>query len=71
MIDAAILARGAGFVGVQRSTMSLVASLRVRDWNGGPVKLVSTIFIFGTVGWLVDLGVGMAKAQWWDGHSKL
>ncbi|KAG8876594.1 hypothetical protein FRB98_007238 [Tulasnella sp. 332] len=40
LIDAAVLSRARGMVGVRRSTMSLVAALRVRDWNNGPTRLV-------------------------------
>ncbi|GAA5969741.1 hypothetical protein JCM11641_008024 [Rhodosporidiobolus odoratus] len=35
MIDAAVLARGAGFVGTEWSTFSYLAGLRVKYWNGG------------------------------------
>ncbi|GAA6000105.1 O-fucosyltransferase family protein [Rhodotorula paludigena] len=35
MVDAAILARGRGFVGTEWSTFSYLAGLRVKYWNGG------------------------------------
>ncbi|GAA6014240.1 hypothetical protein JCM10207_006143 [Rhodosporidiobolus poonsookiae] len=35
MIDAAVLARGSGFVGTEWSTYSYLAGLRVKYWNGG------------------------------------
>ncbi|GAA5943703.1 hypothetical protein JCM3775_001341 [Rhodotorula graminis] len=35
MIDAAVLARGRGFVGTEWSTFSYLAGLRVKYWNGG------------------------------------
>ncbi|GAA5911196.1 hypothetical protein JCM6882_006603 [Rhodosporidiobolus microsporus] len=35
MIDAVVLARGAGFVGTEWSTFSYLAGLRVKYWNGG------------------------------------
>ncbi|KAG8862378.1 hypothetical protein FRB97_005552, partial [Tulasnella sp. 331] len=40
IIDAAILSRGAGFVGTAQSTMSLVADKRVKDWGNGPARNV-------------------------------
>ncbi|KAG8959671.1 hypothetical protein FRC03_007647 [Tulasnella sp. 419] len=42
LIDAYILARGAGFVGTRQSTMSLVAARRVQDWNGGPTRMAQS-----------------------------
>ncbi|GAA5861415.1 hypothetical protein JCM8547_006122 [Rhodosporidiobolus lusitaniae] len=35
LIDAAVLARGSGFVGTEWSTFSYLAGLRVKYWNGG------------------------------------
>lgn len=39
-IDAVAQSLGAGFVGTETSTMSLMAGRRVVDWNGGPVRYV-------------------------------
>ncbi|KAG9050344.1 hypothetical protein FS837_005965 [Tulasnella sp. UAMH 9824] len=41
LLDIVIHARAAGFVGTDRSTMSLVAARRVNDWHGGPSRQVS------------------------------
>ena len=41
VLDAALLARGAGFVGTDRSTFSHLAGLRVKHWNGAPTDLAS------------------------------
>ncbi|KAJ7070890.1 hypothetical protein C8F01DRAFT_1244580 [Mycena amicta] len=40
LLDAVIQSRGAGFVGTDRSTMSIIAARRVGDWNHGPHRLV-------------------------------
>ncbi|KAG8925253.1 hypothetical protein FRC01_010445 [Tulasnella sp. 417] len=40
IIDAVVQSMSIGFVGTQRSTMSRVAALRVRDWNGGVARMV-------------------------------
>ncbi|KAG8925254.1 hypothetical protein FRC01_010446 [Tulasnella sp. 417] len=40
IIDAVVQSMSIGFVGTQRSTMSRVAALRVRDWNGGVTRMV-------------------------------
>jgi len=37
LLDAVFQSAGAGFIGTDSSTMSLVAALRVQDWHGGPV----------------------------------
>jgi len=42
IIDAVIQSRGAAMVGTVSSTMSMVSARRVRDWNGGPSKMVFT-----------------------------
>lgn len=53
LIDSAILSRGTGFVGLERSTMSLVASLRARDWNGAPTRMVCDVVTTAWYAWLV------------------
>ncbi|KAF7303293.1 hypothetical protein MKEN_01293400 [Mycena kentingensis (nom. inval.)] len=40
LIDAVIQSRGAGFVGTDRSTMSIIAARRVQDWHDGPIRQV-------------------------------
>ncbi|KIK70678.1 hypothetical protein GYMLUDRAFT_32719 [Collybiopsis luxurians FD-317 M1] len=40
LIDAAIQSAGAGFVGTDRSTMSIMAMRRVQSWQGGATRLV-------------------------------
>ncbi|KAF7307044.1 hypothetical protein MIND_00497500 [Mycena indigotica] len=40
LIDAVIQSRGVGFVGTDRSTMSIIAARRVEDWSNGPHRLV-------------------------------
>ena len=40
-LDAAVQSLGAGFVGTSRSTMSLIAERRVKDWYDGPTREVS------------------------------
>ncbi|KZT30811.1 hypothetical protein NEOLEDRAFT_37108 [Neolentinus lepideus HHB14362 ss-1] len=39
-IDAIIQSGGAGFVGTEASTMSLIAARRIRDWHGGIARFV-------------------------------
>lgn len=39
LLDAILQSRGAGFVGTEYSTMSLLALRRVQDWNGGAVRM--------------------------------
>lgn len=39
-LDAIVQSLGAGFVGTDRSTMSLIAERRVRDWYNGPTREV-------------------------------
>ncbi|TFK56645.1 hypothetical protein OE88DRAFT_1803321 [Heliocybe sulcata] len=39
-IDAVIQSGGAGFVGTEESTMSLIAARRTRDWHGGVTRFV-------------------------------
>ncbi|KAG8958464.1 hypothetical protein FRC00_002723 [Tulasnella sp. 408] len=41
LLDIVIQSRAAGFVGTERSTMSLVAARRVHDWHGGASRQVS------------------------------
>ncbi|KAF7339343.1 hypothetical protein MSAN_02148100 [Mycena sanguinolenta] len=45
-IDAVIQSQGAGFVGTDRSTMSIVAARRVESWQNGPHKMVK----WGSIG---------------------
>ncbi|KAJ7170028.1 hypothetical protein C8R46DRAFT_221157 [Mycena filopes] len=40
LIDATIQSQGAGFVGTDRSTMSIIAARRVEAWQKGPTRLV-------------------------------
>ncbi|KAL0572931.1 hypothetical protein V5O48_009044 [Marasmius crinis-equi] len=40
LIDAAIQSRGIGFVGTDRSTMSVIAKRRVETWSNGVTRLV-------------------------------
>ncbi|KAJ6621218.1 hypothetical protein B0H10DRAFT_1790422 [Mycena sp. CBHHK59/15] len=40
LIDAVIQSQGVGFVGTDRSTMSIIAGKRVGSWQGGPIRLV-------------------------------
>ncbi|KAH8110631.1 hypothetical protein DFH11DRAFT_1730083 [Phellopilus nigrolimitatus] len=40
LVDAVVQSLGAGFVGTDRSTMSLIAQRRVQDWNAGPTRTV-------------------------------
>ena len=40
IIDSYVLSMGVGVVGTDRSTMSLLAEKRVRDWRGGSVRTV-------------------------------
>ncbi|KAI5122360.1 hypothetical protein M0805_004118 [Coniferiporia weirii] len=40
LLDAVVQSLGAGFVGTDRSTMSLIAQRRVEDWNGGATREV-------------------------------
>lgn len=40
-VDAAVQSLGTGFVGTDRSTMSLIASRRVRDWQDGATRDVT------------------------------
>lgn len=40
MIDAVIQAGGAGFVGTDRSTMTIMARRRVQSWRDGAVRIV-------------------------------
>ncbi|KAJ7110064.1 hypothetical protein C8R44DRAFT_842487 [Mycena epipterygia] len=40
LIDAVIQSRGVGFVGTDRSTMSVVAARRVESWQMGPTRMV-------------------------------
>ncbi|KAJ7708791.1 hypothetical protein B0H17DRAFT_1030880 [Mycena rosella] len=40
LIDAAIQSGAAGFVGTDRSTVSVMAGRRVAAWHGGPVRMV-------------------------------
>lgn len=35
ILDAVFQSMGAGFVGTDRSTMTLLSQRRVEDWNGG------------------------------------
>jgi hypothetical protein len=46
VLDVVIQSKGIGFVGTERSTMSLIAKRRVETWNKG----VSRIFKFGRLG---------------------
>ncbi|KIO28204.1 hypothetical protein M407DRAFT_72125 [Tulasnella calospora MUT 4182] len=46
MVDSIILSRGAAFIGTSQSTMSIIAARRVKDWNKGPVRLVSSRLLF-------------------------
>jgi hypothetical protein len=41
VVDIAAQSLGVGFVGTKESTVSLVSSRRVQDWNNGVVKMVS------------------------------
>jgi len=45
-IDAVIQSQGAGFVGTDRSTMSIIAARRVGSWQNGPHKMVK----WGSIG---------------------
>ncbi|KAJ7727827.1 hypothetical protein DFH07DRAFT_851526 [Mycena maculata] len=40
LIDAVIQSQGVGFVGTDRSTMSIIAGRRVESWQSGPTRLV-------------------------------
>ncbi|TFY70546.1 hypothetical protein EVG20_g2459 [Dentipellis fragilis] len=40
LIDAVMQSSGIGFVGTDRSTMSVIAKRRVEDWQGGAVRMV-------------------------------
>lgn len=40
VIDQAIHSMAIGFVGTDQSTMSLMANLRVKTWNGGVTRTV-------------------------------
>ncbi|KAF7317860.1 hypothetical protein MKEN_00873900 [Mycena kentingensis (nom. inval.)] len=40
LIDAAIQSGAAGFVGTDRSTVSIMAKRRVESWNNGPTRMV-------------------------------
>jgi len=40
VLDAVFQSFSSGFVGTDRSTMSLIAARRVQDWNDGPVRFV-------------------------------
>ncbi|KAJ7786565.1 hypothetical protein B0H16DRAFT_1755951 [Mycena metata] len=40
LIDAVIQSKGAGFVGTDRSTMSMLSTRRVQSWQEGPVRTV-------------------------------
>ena len=40
LIDAVIQSSGIGMIGMDRSTMSLLAGRRVRDWHNGVYKNV-------------------------------
>jgi len=40
LLDAVIQCMGAGFVGTDRSTMSLLARRRVEEWSGGVTRMV-------------------------------
>lgn len=40
LIDAVIQSNGAGFVGTDRSTMTVMARKRVQSWHDGPVRTV-------------------------------
>ncbi|KAJ7040458.1 hypothetical protein C8F04DRAFT_1083631 [Mycena alexandri] len=40
LIDATIQSQGVGFVGTDRSTMSIIAARRVEAWQNGPIRLV-------------------------------
>ncbi|KAJ7293725.1 hypothetical protein C8J57DRAFT_35960 [Mycena rebaudengoi] len=40
LIDAVIQSQGIGFVGTDRSTMSIIAAKRVESWQNGPTRLV-------------------------------
>jgi hypothetical protein len=46
LVDAVAQSLGAGFVGTDRSTMSLIAKRRVEDWNGGYGELVCCFYFF-------------------------
>lgn len=46
-MDSVIHSKAIGFVGTKRSSMSRVSGLRVRDWNGGVTRMVSTPSHFG------------------------
>ncbi|KZO99653.1 hypothetical protein CALVIDRAFT_534075 [Calocera viscosa TUFC12733] len=41
LLDAVFQSAGVGFIGTDSSTMSLVAALRVRDWQDGPVTYLT------------------------------
>ncbi|EJT99004.1 hypothetical protein DACRYDRAFT_70192 [Dacryopinax primogenitus] len=41
LLDAVFQSSGAGFVGTDSSTMSLIAALRVQDWHDGPVTYLT------------------------------
>ncbi|KZT51338.1 hypothetical protein CALCODRAFT_443220 [Calocera cornea HHB12733] len=41
LLDAVFQSAGAGFIGTESSTMSLVAALRVQDWHGGPITYLT------------------------------
>jgi len=40
LIDAVIQSQGVGFVGTDRSTMSIIAARRVESWQKGPYRQV-------------------------------
>lgn len=40
LIDIASASMGAGFVGTDKSTMSLLSRRRVEEWNGGATRMV-------------------------------
>lgn len=40
LLDTVILSMGAGLVGTDLSTMSLLAQRRVESWNGGATRMV-------------------------------
>ena len=40
LVDAYVQSAGMGFIGTDRSTFSIVAKRRVKDWHGGAVRTV-------------------------------
>lgn len=63
LVDAVAQSLAVGFVGTDRSTMSMVAKRRVEDWQGGIGELVSIRSFFEWIWLMRRIGVDWVKGR--------